>query len=61
MPMRSVSASARARVQSRLNTVAAAAEFLSSVLREVGIVSSPLNRRFGLAIVLFSQILRASI
>src|ERR1700676_2042827 len=51
MPMRTVSASARARVQSRLNTAAAAAEFLSSLLREVGIVSSPLNRRFRPAFV----------
>src|SRR5216683_757882 len=38
--MRTVSACALARVQSRLNTAAAAAEVLSSVLREVGIVSS---------------------
>src|SRR5712671_8205065 len=39
--MRTVSACALARVQSRLNTAAEAAEFLSSVLREVAIVSSP--------------------
>src|SRR6266568_1791378 len=38
--MRNVSACALARVQSRLNAAAAAAEFLSSVLREVGIVFS---------------------
>src|SRR5947207_8637313 len=41
--MRTVSACACARVQSRLNAAAAAAEVFSSVLREVGIVSSPLN------------------
>ena len=35
-----VSACACARVQSRLNAAAAAAEFFSSVLRDVGIVSS---------------------
>src|SRR6185436_2307196 len=41
--MRTVSAWACARVQSRLNAAAAAAEVFSSVLREVGIVSLPLN------------------
>src|SRR5437763_11097645 len=38
--MRTVSACACARVQSRLNAAAAAAEVFSSVLREVGTVSS---------------------
>src|SRR6185295_1123554 len=39
--MRTVSACACARVQSRLKAAAAAAEVFSSVLREVGIASSP--------------------
>src|SRR6267142_3477799 len=51
--MRTVSACAWARVQSRLNAAAAAAEFLSSVLREVGIVSSP-NCCFRLAFLAVS-------
>src|SRR5450432_1778331 len=54
--MRTVSACACARVQSRLNTAAAAAEFLSSLLREVDIVSSPLNRRFRPAFLPFGQV-----
>src|SRR5579871_118560 len=40
-PRRTVSASAVARLQSRLKTAAAAAEPFSSVLREAGIVSLP--------------------
>src|SRR5690349_21242907 len=39
--MRMVSASARARVQSRLSTAAVAAVFFSSVLREVGMAFLP--------------------
>src|SRR6478736_4420240 len=53
--MRTVSACAWARVQSRLNAAAAAAEFLSSVLREVGIVSSP-NCCFRLAFLAFGRV-----
>ena len=45
-PMRSVSASARARFQSRLKTAVAAAEFFSSALREVGIVLLPTELSF---------------
>src|SRR6186713_3158897 len=45
-PIRTVSAWACARVQSRLNAAAAAAEVFSSVLREVGIVSSQALHRF---------------
>src|SRR3979409_2221128 len=41
VPIRTVSACAWARVQSRLNTAAAAAEVFSSVLREVGMVILP--------------------
>src|SRR3981081_429892 len=41
MAMRTVSPSARARVQSRLSTAAAAAVFFSSALREVGIAFLP--------------------
>src|SRR5947207_14559949 len=45
--MRTVSACACARVQSRLSTAAVAAEFFNSVLREVGMAFLPrLNRRF---------------
>src|SRR5258706_12361888 len=40
-PMRTISAAARARVQSRLSTAAAAAVFFSSALREVGIAFLP--------------------
>src|SRR5260370_23913227 len=46
-PMRTISAAARARVQSRLSTAAAAAGFFSSALREVGIAFLPETyRRF---------------
>src|SRR5262245_54963277 len=45
-PMRTVSACACARVQSKLNAAAAAADVFSSVLREVGIVSLPLHYYF---------------
>src|SRR4029077_14204027 len=56
--MRTVSACACARVQSRLSAAAAAAEFLSSVLREVVILSSPTKRRSDWLFLLLGQVFR---
>src|SRR4029078_2178439 len=56
--MRTVSACACARVQSKLNAAAAAAEFLSSVLREVVILSSPPKRRSDWLFLLPAQVFR---
>jgi hypothetical protein len=54
--MRTVSACACARVQSKVSAAAAAAEFFSSVLREVGMVFSPVHRRFRRVFLLFIQV-----
>src|SRR5437016_14684272 len=60
MARRTVSASARARVQSSERTAAVAAEFFSSVLREVGMAFLPkLYRRFNdCHFLLFDQVFR---
>src|SRR5258706_13742570 len=56
--MRTVSASARARVQSRLSTAAAAAAFLSSALREVGIAFLPETASSFLRLSYFSYLVK---
>src|SRR6266581_7833550 len=56
--MRRGSASARARVQSRLNVAAAAAEVFSSVLREVGMAFPPKSWFHDCFFLLFGQVFR---